>query len=86
MTRRPAAARGKGPFARLCAGLPAGFYCGGQRRAKAAAAAEKHLCRTQIRVSLPQGLDTLLREPIGNHHLIVLGHYARRVQEFFRFR
>ena len=47
---------------------------------------EKHLCRTQIRVSLPQGLDTLLREPIGNHHLIVLGHYARRVQEIFRFR
>ena len=46
---------------------------------------EKHLCRTQIRVSLPQGLDTLLREPIGNHHLIVLGHYASRVQEFFRF-
>ena len=46
---------------------------------------EKHLCRTQIRVSLPQGLDTLLREPIGNHHLIVLGHYARRVQEFFHF-
>ena len=46
---------------------------------------EKHLCRTQIRVSLPQGLDMLLREPIGNHHLIVLGHYTRRVQEFFRF-
>ena len=44
---------------------------------------EKHLCRTQIRVSLPQGY--LLREPIGNHHLIVLGHYASRVQEFFRF-
>ena len=46
---------------------------------------EKHLCRTQIRVSLPQGLETLLKEPIGNHHLIVLGHYASRVQEFFRF-
>ena len=46
---------------------------------------EKHLCRTQIRVSMPQGLETLLKEPIGNHHLIVLGHYASRVQEFFRF-
>ena len=36
--------------------------------------------------SLPHGLEKRCGEPIGNHHLVVLGHYARRVHEFFRFR
>lgn len=45
---------------------------------------EDTLCRTQIRVRLPE-LDYFTTRSIGNHHLVVLGDYADLVREFFRY-
>ena len=42
------------------------------------------LCRTQIRVRLPGGVDYFTREPIGNHHLVCLGDETEAIEEFFR--
>ncbi|MGM0601966.1 MAG: fucose isomerase [Bacillota bacterium] len=39
-------------------------------------------CRTQIKVSLPGSTDYLLGDPIGNHHIIIPGHYAEKIEEF----
>lgn len=48
---------------------------------------EKHLCRTQILgFCCRRDWTRCCASRSGIHHLIVLGHYARRVQEFFRFR
>ncbi|MCX7750691.1 MAG: hypothetical protein N2320_03965 [Candidatus Bipolaricaulota bacterium] len=34
------------------------------------------LCRTQVRFKLPRGaLERLLREPLGNHHVLIPGHH-----------
>lgn len=46
---------------------------------------ETHLCRTQIRLHLPEGTEYFTRNPIGNHHLIVLGHHRELLEEFFRY-
>lgn len=43
------------------------------------------LCRTQIRVRLPGGVDYFTREPIGNHHLVCLGDETEAIEEFFRW-
>lgn len=45
---------------------------------------EGNLCRTQMRLSIPSGLEYFTSRPIANHHMIVLGHYQELVDEFFK--
>ncbi len=45
---------------------------------------EGNLCRTQIKVGIPSGLDYFTSRPIANHHMIVLGHHKELIEEFFR--
>ena len=47
---------------------------------------EYNLCRTQIELKLDESANYFLRESIGNHHLIVEGHYADLIDEFFMWR
>ncbi|KAK2952475.1 putative L-fucose isomerase [Blattamonas nauphoetae] len=44
----------------------------------------EHLCRTQIIVKPEKSVDYFLRDSIGNHHIVVRGHHAEVVDEFFR--
>lgn len=39
-------------------------------------------CRTQLKVSLPQSSDYFLNDVIGNHHLIIPGYHADKINEF----
>ena len=39
-------------------------------------------CRTQLKISLPQSSDYFLNDAIGNHHLIIPGYYADKINEF----
>ncbi len=43
---------------------------------------EKHLCRTQIVLSLPR-LDTILTHPLGNHEIVIKGHRAKEIVDYF---
>lgn len=45
---------------------------------------EGNLCRTQVRVEIPSGLDYFTKRPIANHHMIVLGHHQELLDEFFQ--
>jgi len=45
---------------------------------------ESQLCRTQIAVEIPKGLDYFTTRPIANHHMIVLGHHEQLVDEFYK--
>ncbi len=45
---------------------------------------EGNLCRTQISLEIPKGLDYFTTKPIANHHMIVLGNYEELVDEFYR--
>lgn len=52
-----------------------------------AALANSNLCRTQVKVKLYQGEDYFLKAPLGNHHIIVPGHYSKqfhRIMEYFQ--
>jgi L-fucose isomerase-like protein len=42
-----------------------------------------NVCRTQIRVKLDSPVDYFLRNPIGNHHMIILGNYEKQLNAFF---
>ena len=49
---------------------------------------EKHLCRTQVLLRLDDRSlcrDYFLKDPIGNHHVIVPGRHAREIRDFLRF-
>jgi L-fucose isomerase-like protein len=39
----------------------------------------ENLCRTQIVVKMNDGLEKILRHPLGNHHLIMFGHHKQRL-------
>lgn len=39
-------------------------------------------CRTQLKISLPQSADYFLNDSIGNHHLIIAGRHAEKINEF----
>ncbi|MDD4185988.1 MAG: hypothetical protein PHC72_00385 [Eubacteriales bacterium] len=45
---------------------------------------ESNLCRTQMELMIPGGLDYFTTRPIANHHMIVLGHHQALVEEFFK--
>lgn len=42
------------------------------------------MCRTQLRIRLPEGTAYFLQDPISNHHMICKGHWAERVHAFFK--
>lgn len=47
---------------------------------------ETNLCRTQIRISMPEeDMNYFLTRSIGNHHIIVTGDYEELVREFYRW-
>lgn len=39
-------------------------------------------CRTQLKISLPQSSDYFFNDSIGNHHLIIPGYHAEKIDEF----
>ncbi len=41
------------------------------------------LCRTQLRISIDGPIDTLLTEPLGNHHILLPGRHRGEVEHFF---
>ena len=42
-------------------------------------------CRTQVQVRLSIDVRTLLTHPAGNHHILVRGHWAARLREYFNW-
>jgi len=49
---------------------------------------DKRLCRTQVLLRLDDRSlcrDYFLKDPIGNHHVIVPGHHSREIQDFFGY-
>ena len=44
----------------------------------------KDLCRTQMRLHLPEGTDYFATKPISNHHIIIKGDYKAYFDEFFK--
>ncbi len=45
---------------------------------------EDVLCRTQITTILDKDVDYFLQNPLGNHHLIIKGHYQDLIEEYFK--
>ena len=41
------------------------------------------LCRTQLRIRLPEGVGGFLTHPIANHQMICKGHWAELIRAFF---
>lgn len=47
---------------------------------------ERNLCRTQIKIRMPEGVaDYFLTTPIGNHHTVCTGSFVPLLDEFFRW-
>ncbi|MDD3106586.1 MAG: hypothetical protein PHP65_02125 [Bacilli bacterium] len=42
-----------------------------------------NLCRTQIRIKMEKDVSYFLTEPLGNHHIIVLGDYVNLLEKYF---
>ncbi len=43
-----------------------------------------NMCRTQLRLKLQHPVDYFLHHPIGNHHILIEGHHAQKLQDFFQ--
>ncbi len=41
------------------------------------------LCRTQLRLRVDEPIDELLHAPLGNHHILLPGHYRAAIERFF---
>lgn len=42
-----------------------------------------NVCRTQVRIKLDNPADYFLRNPIGNHHIIIWGNHEETLNSFF---
>lgn len=42
------------------------------------------LCRTQVRVRLDSSTDYFLKNPLGNHHILIQGNYVENIHEFMQ--
>ncbi len=42
-----------------------------------------NLCRTQVRVKLNSSPEYFLKNPLGNHHILIHGNYENALHEFF---
>lgn len=48
-------------------------------------APESHeLCRTQVKVNIPEGYEYFLRNPLGNHHILSRGRHGTQFSELMR--
>ena len=45
---------------------------------------EPDLCRTQIEVKLSESVESLLKRPCGNHHIILYGHHSKELRELLK--
>lgn len=45
---------------------------------------EENSCRTQIKVRLNSSVDYFLKNPIGNHHILVRGNYEKIINDFLQ--
>ena len=43
-----------------------------------------NMCRTQVRVRLDTSTDYFLKNPLGNHHILILGNHANVIHEFMQ--
>lgn len=41
-------------------------------------------CRTQLRIKLDKPTAYFLRNPLGNHHILIKGNYSNMIQEFMQ--
>lgn len=41
-------------------------------------------CRTQVRIKLNKPIDYFLRNPLGNHHIVLMGDYEKEIHEFMQ--
>lgn len=45
---------------------------------------DKNLCRTQIEIKFKDKIDSLLKNPCGNHHIIFYGHHKQEIETLMR--
>ncbi len=45
--------------------------------------AREDLCRTQLVISVDGPLEPLLSSPLGNHHVLIMGHHRDLIERFF---
>lgn len=43
-----------------------------------------NLCRTQVRIQLNSSADYFLKNPLGNHHIVLQGNYELMMDDFFQ--
>ena len=41
-------------------------------------------CRTQARIKLDKSVDYFMRNPLGNHHIILMGDHEKVIHEFMQ--
>jgi L-fucose isomerase-like protein len=46
--------------------------------------AREDLCRTQVVISVDGPLEPLLSSPLGNHHVLIMGHHRDLIERFLR--
>lgn len=64
-------------------GLEQGFFVEGSVLPEEVG--REDLCRTQVAFKAPKGaLRRLLREPLGNHHVLIPGHHRAVLEAFHR--
>jgi len=42
------------------------------------------LCRTQVRIVMSGPVESLLTNPLGNHHVLIFGHHRTVIERFFK--
>ena len=42
------------------------------------------MCRTQVRIHMNTPAEYFLKNPLGNHHIMLHGNYEDTLNEFFR--
>lgn len=47
--------------------------------------ASENRCRTQVQVCLDADLNELLQRPMGNHHVLLRGHWAQQLRDYHAF-
>jgi len=40
------------------------------------------MCRTQLKIKLDESVDYFFKNPIANHHIIILGDHIKIIEEF----
>lgn len=43
-----------------------------------------NMCRTQVRIKMNTPVEYFLKNPLGNHHIMILGNYEEALNEFFQ--